>query len=86
MALGERKPEAGELVGEPGQRDAGIAEDVGTLAFALDMVADMADDTVLSEIEAPPIGPRRRAENELVRAGVIGDELGCADLRELLLA
>ena len=75
-----RSPRPGEFVHQPGQRDAGIAEDVGAVpsrARACDQPRSRC--TGCAARSSGRHGVARRAEHELVRAGVVGDQLGRAD-------
>src|SRR6185436_19351393 len=82
-----------QLVDQPRQRDARVAEDVRADAFAFKRWRPQegrptyaSDHAVRSEIDRPPGIRRRGSEYELVRARVVRDQLRGADAGEVVVA
>ena len=74
--------ELAQFVGEPGERDAGIAEHV--LAVADEVFAAHGDDgPVLDQIHRAPIGRRRRSQHKEMGAAIVGDQLRFAGADEI---
>ena len=76
----ERDAEAREFVGEPGKRQARVAEDVGALAGMLGAAGDTPLRRMGREVHAPPVGRHLRAEDEVMGTGIVGDDLRRPDL------
>ena len=69
-----------KLVHEPGERTARVAENIRAATLTFEPLADTANDAVRGEVHAAPRGRRLRPQHELMRAGVVGDELFRAHL------
>ena len=75
-----------ELVGEPRQSQARVAQDVCADAGRCRPVVEKCVDGVSREILATPVGWYRRADDEPVGAGAVGDERRRADGCEVLVS
>ncbi len=67
---------------QPGQRDPRIAEHIPAVAD-MALAAQGDDGFLVDEIERAPVRLCRCAEDEQVRAGIVGDDLGFAGVHEV---
>ena len=78
----QRHAKLAQFIGEPGQRDAGIAQHV--LAVTDELLAAHADDgPLLDQVQRAPVRGRRRSQHEQMRAGIVGNDLRCAGADEI---
>src|SRR5689334_5739949 len=66
FVLGEGQAMLRQLVREPGQRNARVAQNISADALAFEMSTDPPGDAVRGEIEVAPCGRRLRPEHELM--------------------
>src|SRR6185312_15515628 len=74
LSCPQREAETAQFVGEPGERDAGIAEYVLAVTD-IALAAQHGHRTLLDEVARAPVCRSGFAEDEEMRAGIVGDEL-----------
>ncbi len=79
----QRHADAGQLVDQPRERSARVPQDVGAAAFASVPAQHLGTHPVRHQIQATPGYLRSSAEDEVVRAGIVGDQLGGARAHEV---
>ena len=76
------RAELAQFIGEPGQRQPGIAEHVLAMADEL-LAAHRGYGPLLDQIECAPVRGRGRTQHEQMRAGIVGDELRSTSTDEI---